>query len=350
MASRRAETVVITGASAGVGRATVREFAKAGANIALIARGRERLEAAAREVHRACGRALVLPLDVADHAAVEAAADRVERELGPIDIWVNNAMATVVGTFMSIPPDEFRRATEVTYLGQVHGLRAALKHMLPRNRGTIVLVGSALAYRGIPLQSPYCGAKHAVQGLLDSVRAELIHRASNVHVTMVQLPALNTPQFDWARVHLACEHKPVGAIFQPEVAARAIYFAAHARRKEVKVGWSTVEAILADKAASAALDRYLAETAFKGQEDPTHPIHPGRPDNLFKPVSGNFAAHGRFNDAAKLWSPQLWLTMNRLPITIAAILAGVLFITRRRRSETEHLPESPPHSSRELAF
>ena len=335
MMSRNPETVVITGASAGVGRATIREFAKYGAHIGLIARGQERLEEAAREVREAGGRALVLPLDVTDHEAIEAAADKVESAFGPIDVWINNAMATVVAPFMSISPDEFRRSTEVTYFGQVHGLRAALKRMLPRDRGTIVLVGSALAYRGIPLQSPYCGAKHAVQGLLDSVRSELIHRSSQVHVTMVQLPGLNTPQFDWARVHLAHEHRPVGPVFQPEVAARAIYFAAHSKRKEIKVGWPTVEAVLGDKVASAALDHYLAYTAVEGQEDPTHPVHPGRPDNLFAPAPGNFAAHGRFDDKARRHSLQLWATMNRVPLAIAGLLvAGALLFTRRKINES----------------
>lgn len=335
MSERKPEVVVVTGASAGVGRATVRELAKAGAHIGLIARGRERLEAAAREVEEAGGRALTLPLDVTDAAALEHAADRVEAELGPIDIWINNAMATVVGPFMSVTPEEFRRSTEVTYYGQVNGLRTALKRMLPRDRGTIVLVGSALAYRGIPLQSAYCGAKHAVQGLFDSLRAELIHDGSHVHITMVQLPGLNTPQFDWARVHLAHEHRPVGTVYQPEVAARAILFAAHARRKEILVGWPTVEAVVGNKIASPLLDEYLAHTAVEGQEDQTRPVAPDRPDNLFEPVPGDFGAHGRFDRVASAGSLQLWATINRAPITIAAAMAlGAMLIGRRRRDRT----------------
>lgn len=348
---RTPEVVVVTGASAGVGRATVREFAKAGAHIGLVARGRERLEEAACEVRQAGGHAIVLPVDVADESAVESAADKVERELGPIDIWINNAMATVVAPFMAVMPDEFRRATEVTYFGQVHGLRAALSRMLPRDRGTVVLVGSALAYRGIPLQSAYCGAKHAVQGLFDSVRAELIHRSSNVHVTMVQLPGLNTPQFDWARVHLAHEHRPLGTVYQPEVAARAIHFAAHSRRKELKVGFSTVEAIVGNKIASAALDHYLAHTAVEGQEDPSYPVGPDHADNLFTPVQGSFAAHGRFDYEAHARSLQLWATMNRVPLAIAAaLIGGLLLLMQRRQPEKSRRQISHRNPDRELAF
>ncbi len=330
MTERKQSVVVITGASAGVGRATVREFAKPGVRIGLIARGHDRLGAAAREVERAGGRALILPLDVTDANALDAATDRVEAELGPIDIWINNAMATVVGPFMAVPPEEFRRATEVTYFGQVNGLRSALKRMLPRDHGSIVLVGSALAYRGIPLQSAYCASKHALQGLFDSVRSELIHNRSNVHITMVQLPGVNTPQFDWARVHLRHEHRPVGSVFQPEVAARAIHFAAHARRKEVLVGWPTVEAVIADKIASSALDHYLARTAVEGQEDPSCPVEAGRRDNLFEPVPGDFAAHGRFDAEAKETSLQLWASINRVPLTVAATVLAALLLTRRR--------------------
>lgn len=316
-----APVVVITGASAGIGRAAVREFAKKGASIALLARGEDGLEAARREVEEAGCRALVIPIDVSDQEAVERAAAQVERELGPIDIWVNNAFVGIFSEFMDMTPEEYRRVTDVTYMGQVWGTRAALRHMLPRDRGTIVLVGSALAYRGIPLQSAYCGAKHAVQGFQDSLRAELFHRKSNIHVTMVQLPAVNTPQFDWARAHIPNQPKPSGAIYQPEVAARAIYFAAHAKRKEVLVGMPALEAILGDKLASPLLDRILARIGISGQQRP-QPLQPGRRDNMFEPVPGDHGAHGSFDDQAKSSSPHLWATMHRTELALATIAAG----------------------------
>lgn len=329
----RRETVVVTGGSAGVGRATVREFAKAGANVAVLARGQERIDAACAEVEAMGGRALGISVDVADGAAVEAAAERVERELGPIDIWVNNAFAGMFSPFMEMSPEEYARVTEVTYLGQVHGTRAALRHMLPRNSGAIVLVGSALAYRGIPLQSAYCGAKHAVQGFLDSLRPELDHQDSNIHVCMVQLPALNTPQFEWARTKMGKKPRPVGKIYQPEVAARAIRFAAYSRRKEVWVGSTTTQAILGDEAASFLLDEYLAETGIEGQSAKA-PISPERKDNLFEPVPGDFAAHGRFDDVAHDTSAQMWLNRNRNAVAAsvaAAAAAGIGFMLSRRK-------------------
>lgn len=318
-----AEVVVVTGGSAGIGRATVREFAKRGADVAVLARGQERIDAACREVEAEGGRALGISVDVADGEAVEAAAARIEQELGPIDIWVNNAFAGIFSTFLDMTDEEFRRVTDVTYMGQVHGTRAALKRMLPRDAGTIVLVGSALAYRGIPLQSAYCGAKHALQGFLDSIRPELDHRDSKVHVTMVQLPAVNTPQFDWARAHIQHKPRPVGKIYQPEVAARAIHFAAYSRRKEVWVGRTTVQAIVGDEFASPLLDEYLAETGVSGQSS-AEPIEPGRKDNLFTPVPGDFAAHGRFGDKAvgKSWQMELNRHRNTL-FAGAALAAGV---------------------------
>ena len=328
-----AEVVVVTGGSAGIGRATMREFAQQGADVAILARGRDRLQAAVEEVRKAGCRALGLSVDVADNGAVEAAAERIEAELGPIDIWVNNAFAGIFSTFLDMSEEEYRRVTEVTYLGQVHGMRAALKRMLPRDRGTIVLVGSALAYRGIPLQSAYCGAKHAIQGLLDSIRPELEHRGFNVHVTMVQLPAVNTPQFDWARAHISHKPRPVGRIYQPEVAARAIRFAAYARRKEVWVGYTTVQAIRADQLASPLVDEYLAETGLSGQSS-AEPIEPDREDNLFEPVPGDFGAHGRFDSVAVDESWQMWLNRNRLPIAAAlgsgAIAIGAAWLSRRQ--------------------
>lgn len=329
-----AEVVVVTGGTAGVGRATVREFAKAGHDVAILARGQDRIETAVAEVEAMGRRALGISVDVADGGAVEAAADRIERELGPIGIWVNNAFAGIFSTFMDMSEAEYRRVTDVTYLGQVHGTRAALKHMLPRDRGTIVLVGSALAYRGIPLQSAYCGAKHAIQGFLDSIRPELEYRGSKIQVTMVQLPAMNTPQFDWARAHIRHKPRPVGRIYQPEVAARAIRFAAGAERKEVWVGYTTVQAIRGDQIASPLVDEYLAATGVDGQSS-VEPIEPDRKDNLFEPVTGDFAAHGRFDDQAVRTSWQMWLNRNRAAIGAgigaAAVAAGIGWLATKKR-------------------
>jgi short-subunit dehydrogenase len=287
---REAEIVVITGASAGIGRATAREFARRGAHIGLLARGVDGLEAAKREVEALGGRALAISTDVANPDQVENAAKQVEAELGPIDIWVNNAFAGMFSRFMDMTLEEFKRVTEVTYFGQVHGTRAALKRMLPRHRGTIVLVGSALAYRGIPLQSAYCAAKHALQGFQDSIRAELLHDRSGVHITMVQLPGMNTPQFDWIRTRISGHPRPIGAIYQPEVAARAIWFAGHARRKEIVVGAPALKAIVADKLASGLFDRYLARSAVEGQQGEAQ-VGQERQDNLFEPVPGDHGAH-----------------------------------------------------------
>ena len=293
------EVVVITGASAGVGRAITRRFAAPGVRLALIARNENRLRAAAHEVEQAGGRALVISADVADEDAVEAAAARVEEELGPIDVWVNNAMATIFARLGDITPAEFRRSTEVTYLGTVWGTMAALRRMVPRNRGTIVQVGSALAYRGIPLQSPYCGAKHAIQGFTESVRTELMHDKVDVQLTMVQLPAHNTPQFSWGRSRMPRKPQPVPPIFQPEVAADAVYFAAHHRRRQYLVGWPTVKAVIGNKIAPGFADRYLARHGIEDQQT-DQPETPDRPDNLFEPVPGDgFAAHGRFDGEAK---------------------------------------------------
>jgi NAD(P)-dependent dehydrogenase (short-subunit alcohol dehydrogenase family) len=316
--TRRPEVVVITGASAGVGRATVREFARRGAHVALIARGRDGLEAARREVEQAGGRALVLPLDVSDADAVERAAEVTERELGPTDVWVNNAMLSVFSPVVKMRPEEYRRVTEVTYLGYVYGTLAALKRMRPRDRGCIVQVGSALAYRGIPLQSAYCAAKHAVQGFMDSLHAELIHDKSNVRVTMVQLPAVNTPQFDWVKSRMPNRPQPVGPIFQPEVAARAVYWAAHNERRELYVGWPTVKAIAGDKLAPEFADWYVARNAYEEQQT-DEPAAPDRRDNLWEPVPGDHGAHGRFDERASATSAQLWATTHRGLFALAGV-------------------------------
>ncbi len=321
------QVVVITGASAGVGRATVREFAKDRAKIALIARGQDGLEAAAREVEQVGGQALILPLDVADAQAVDEAAKRIEAELGPIDVWVNAAFAGVLSRFIDMTMEDYERVTRVTYLGQVHGTHAALKRMMPRNRGSIVLVGSALAYRGIPLQSAYCGAKHAIQGFHDSVRSELIHAESDIHVSMVELPGVNTPQFDWIKTNLPNKPRPASPPYQPEIAARAIHYAAHHRRKSMWVGWPTWEAILGDRVSSALLDRYLAKTGFDGQQS-EEPVAPDRKDNLYQPVPGDHGAHGRFDATARDHSSQLWISTH--PGTIAAISIAALGIAAWR--------------------
>ncbi|HXE04527.1 MAG TPA: SDR family oxidoreductase [Bryobacteraceae bacterium] len=335
----RDRVVVVTGASAGVGRAVVNEFARQGAHIGLIARGRDRLDAAKREVEEAGGKALVLLADVADAKQVDKAAERVEQELGPIDVWVNVAMTTIFAPFLEITPDEFKRATEVTYLGQVYGTMAALKRMHARKRGVIVQVGSALAYRSIPLQSPYCGAKHAIIGFTDSIRSELIHDKSNVHITAVMLPAMNTPQFSWCRTRLPRHPQPVPPIFQPEVAARAIVWAASHKRREVYVGWPTVEAIYAQEIAPSFADRYLAKHAYDAQQTP-EPVSHDRPDNLFEPAQGEYSAHGIFDERAKSYSAQSMLNLDLINLTAhrgliasaAMVLAGLAFAGLKRRS------------------
>jgi NAD(P)-dependent dehydrogenase (short-subunit alcohol dehydrogenase family) len=292
------KVVAITGASAGVGRATVRRFAREGACIGLMARGQARLDAAAAEVEKLGGKALAIPLDVADAHAVDDAAERIENRFGPIDVWVNNAMATVFAPVRDTTPDEFRRSTEVTYLGSVWGTMAALRRMVPRDRGTIVQVGSALAYRSIPLQAAYCGAKHAIRGFLESLRTELLHDGSNVRVTMVELPAHNTPQFSWSRAKMPRGPQPVPPIFQPELAAEAILYAAQTQRRELVVGWPAVKAIYGEKIAPGLLDRYLARNGYDAQQTDER-LDGERAGNLFEPVEGDFAAHGQFDDQAK---------------------------------------------------
>jgi NAD(P)-dependent dehydrogenase (short-subunit alcohol dehydrogenase family) len=317
-----ARIVVVTGAGAGVGRAAARAFGERGDTVALLGRGVERLEAARDEITAAGARAIAIPTDVADAAAVETASEQVEAELGPIDVWVNNAMATVFAPFAEIRPDEFRRVTEVTYLGSVYGTMAALRRMLPRDRGTIVQVSSALAHRGIPLQSAYCGAKHGMNGCLDSLRCELIHRGSRVVITEVELPALNTPQFGWSRSRMPRKAQPVPPIYQPEVAAEAIVWASLHRRRSIAVGLPTVIAILGQRISPWLGDRYLGRTGVDAQQT-DEPEDPRRLDNLFAPVPGDEAAHGAFDGAAKGHSRELWLDLHRRSIALgaAALLA-----------------------------
>jgi NAD(P)-dependent dehydrogenase (short-subunit alcohol dehydrogenase family) len=311
--------VVITGASAGVGRATVREFARCGASVGLIARGRDGLEGARREVEEQGGRAVVAVADVSDPEQVEKAAEQIERELGPIDIWVNNAMASVFSPIKEMTAAEFKRVTEVTYLGYVYGTISALKRMLPRDRGTIVHVGSALAYRSIPLQAAYCAAKHAILGFHASLRTELIHDQSNVHTVMVQMPALNTPQFGWVKSRLPHKAQPVPPIYQPEVAARAIYYAAqHPKRREYYAAWSAVKAIFGNKLVPSFADHYLARMGYESQQY-DGPEDPNRPNNLWEPVPGDHGAHGDFDARAHKHSAELWAETH--PVFSAAMAA-----------------------------
>jgi short-subunit dehydrogenase len=326
------EVVVVTGASAGLGRAIARHFGRKGARVGLLARGVDGLEGAKREIEAAGGSALVLPTDVADANAVEAAAARVEEEFGPIDIWVNNAMASVFSPVKEMKAEEYKRVTEVTYLGVVYGTLSALKRMLPRDRGTIVQVGSALAYRSIPLQSAYCAAKHAISGFTDSLRCELIHEHSSVRITMVHMPALNTIQFDWVKSRLKRKAQPVPPIFQPEVGARAVYWAAHHDRREVFVGMPTVAAIEGNKLAPGLLDRYLGKTGYDSQQT-AEPEDPNRPNNLWEPVPGDHGAHGRFGDRAHPRSYELWAARYRNWLAAAACtLAGAGYLALRSRN------------------
>jgi NAD(P)-dependent dehydrogenase (short-subunit alcohol dehydrogenase family) len=329
-------TVLITGASAGVGRAVARRFAQPGARIALVARSKSRLETAADEVRAAGGEALVLPVDVADAAALDAAAERTEHEFGPITIWINVAMVTVLSPVIEMTPEEYRRVTEVTYLGCVHGTLAALKRMKPRDRGTIVQVGSALAYRSVPLQSAYCAAKSAIVGFTDSLRSELIHDGSQIDLTVVHLPAVNTPQFDWARNKLPRKPQPLPPIFEPEIIADAIHHAALHPRREYWLGWPAIKAIMGQKIAPGLADHLLAHEAYDGQMT-SEPNDRGRPDNLFDPVPGDYAARGRFSDRASNSSPAIWSTEHREQLLVLGglLLAGALGVALTRRSLTQ---------------
>lgn len=332
--ARRPAVVVVTGASAGLGRAIARRFAQQGAQLGLIARGADGLRGARQEVERLGGEAIALPVDVADAEQVDQAATAIEERFGPIDLWINNAMVSVFAPFLAVTPEEFKRVTEVTYLGYVYGTMSALSRMVPRDRGVIVQVGSALAYRAIPLQSAYCGAKHAIEGFSESVRTELLHVGSRVHITSVHMPALNTPQFGWSRAKLPKDPQPVPPIYQPEVGAEAVYFAAYARRREVRCGFSTNVVIAGNKLAPALGDWYLAKTGYQAQMT-DRPVAADRRDNLFEPVPGDHGAHGPFDRQAKRTSWQLWATKHRGLLASAAALLGAGLVTasalRRQR-------------------
>ena len=332
------KVIVVTGAGAGVGLATATEFARNGCDVALLSRDPERLETAASELRRLGVRALPISTDMANPAAVNAAADRVEAELGPIDVWVNVAMATVFAPVHLLTPEEFARGTAVTYLGQVHGTMAALRHMRPRNRGSIVCVGSALAYRSVPLQSVYCGAKFAIRGFLGALRSELYHDKIKITVTEVDLPAVNTPQFDWARNKMGHKAQPVPPIYQPEVAARAIYFGAFHPRRQIWVGFPTVKAILANRVAPGLIDRYLASSGYSGQLTDM-PSDPSAPGNLFEPVKGPYGAHGRFDDRARTSSWEMFTSRHRCAagaaFAVAAIAAAGMIVRKLQWREPD---------------
>jgi short-subunit dehydrogenase len=328
------QNVVVTGASAGLGRAIVREFAANGANLGLIARGIDGLNGAKREVEEQGGRAVIAPADVSDPAQLESAAETIEAELGPIDVWVNNAMVSVFSPAMEITADEFRRVTEVTYLGFVYGTQSALRRMLPRNRGMIVQVGSALAYRGIPLQSAYCGAKHAIQGFTESLRSELIHDGSQVKITMVQMPALNTPQFRWTRSRLPRKAQPVPPIYQPEVGARAVYHAAYHYRREWNVGLMTEIVVQGNKFLPGVGDWYLAETGFESQMT-DEPQDATVADDLFQPVPGDHGAHGVFDDRAIERSWEWELNKNRGLLALGGLAGLCCFLLMRQPKERQ---------------
>jgi len=329
MAGAPPRVVVVTGASAGVGRAVARAFARRGARLGLLARGAARLEQARDEVEHLGGRGLVLPADVSDAAAVASAAAAVEDRFGPIDVWVNNAMVSVFSPVKQMRPAEYRRVTEVTYLGAVHGTLAALERMLPRDRGVIIQIGSALAYRAIPLQSAYCAAKHALQGFTESLRSELYHDRSRVRVTMLQLPAVNTPQFDWVRSRLPRKAQPVPPVFQPEVIAQAVVWASEHDRSEMYLGFPTLKAIAGDRLFPRLLDHYLGRTGYDSQQTDERE-DPDRPDNLWRPVEGPFGAHGRFDAIARRRSWQVWLSEHRRALALAAgaLALGASLTTR----------------------
>jgi NAD(P)-dependent dehydrogenase (short-subunit alcohol dehydrogenase family) len=336
VSAERRKVVVVSGASAGIGRASARAFARPGVCVALLARGERGLRAAAEEVEQAGAEALVLPTDVADHRQVTHAADEVVRRWGRIDVWVNNAMVTVFGPVERLAPEDLKRATEVTYLGAAYGTMAALKQMRPQRSGVIVQVGSALAYRAIPLQAPYCAAKHALRGFTDAVRSELLHEGSRIHITNVHLSAFNTPQFDWAKNLMDRRPEPVPPIFQPELAAEAIVWAASHRRREVYVGWPSIKAVLANKIAPGILDRVLAKKGYSGQLTGEQK-HPDACENLYEPCDVDPGARGRFNGKARTHSLQWLMTSNRGALLSAAagvLIAGAIMGLRKSQKQT----------------
>lgn len=315
-------TAVVTGASGGVGRATARALADRGASVVLVARGTEGLEGAKHEVESRGGRALVVQADVSKFDQVQTAATRAEEHFGPLDLWINNAMVSMYSPFMHMSPEEFRHIVEVTFLGAVHGTRCALQRMLPRDRGVVIQVGSALAFRSIPLQSAYCASKHAIQGFTESIRSELIHQNSRIRVSVVNMPALNTTQFTWTKNKMPRQVRPTGTIFQPEVAADAILFAAEHDRREIMVGYTTVEATLGEKIIPGILDHYLAKAAWEGSMLP-EPADPEQVDNFWAPVPADLGSHGRFDAIARRFSPQLWATKHRRGLMVGALVALV---------------------------
>lgn len=349
MAKRR--VAVITGASAGVGRAAARAFAEDGADVGLLSRDPGRLDTARKEIEARGRKAVVVPTDVSDPDQVEVAAQTVEDALGPIDVWVNNATATVMSPVADMTPEEFRRVVEVTFLGTVYGTMCALRRMIPRRDGVIVQVGSALAYRSIPLQSAYCASKHAIRGFTDSLRSELLHDGIPIHLTMVQMPALNTPQFDWSRCRFDRHPQPVPPIYEPEVAAEAIVFASHARRREIYVGARNAAIIWANKVAPGLGDRYLANTGYESQFT-SERIDPDRPDNLFETLPGDYAARGSFTDRAAPWSAQVWANKHRgallLAGGLAALAAGLRFASALRTPAPQKGPRPVRPSRPEL--
>lgn len=327
--------VVITGASGGVGRATARLFGKRGAKIALLARGKEGLEGAKHDVESRGGTAIAIPTDVSQFDQVEAAAERAERELGPIDLWINNAMVSMYSPFMEMTPEEFRHIVDVTFLGNVYGTHCALRRMMGRDRGVIIQVGSALAFRSIPLQSAYCASKHAIQGFTESIRSELIHLKSKVRVSVVNMPALNTTQFTWTKNKMPNKARPTGTIFQPEVAADAILFAAENDRREIMVGYTTVEATLGEKVIPGLLDKYLAKAAWNGAMLP-EPADPDKPNNFWQPVRGDYGSHGDFDRMAHRFSVQLWATKHRKALMSGLVLAGVGMAATLLKTNSKH--------------
>lgn len=339
---KKKQVVVITGASAGLGRAIAQEFAKQGADLALIARGRDGLNGAKRQVESNGGRAIIFPIDVSDHDAIEKAVDAIERKLGPIDVWVNNAMVSVFSPVLEMEPEEYQRVTDVTYLGVVYGTIAALKRMKERDRGTIIQVGSALALRSIPLQSAYCAAKHAILGFTDSLRCELFHDKIHVNISVVHMPALNTPQFSWVKSRLPNEPQPVPPIFQPEVGARAVVYASKHHPRELWVGGPTVKAIVGNMVIPGLLDHYLGKTGYKAQQT-NEPVSPDRRNNLWKPVPGDHGAHGSFDSRASESSAELW-TRTHIGMIGAAVLgvAGLTaaFARARSKSSDERFPRA----------